>query len=82
MESASVRAGWIFLVVVSAWILGFGLVTVLVPMSGDDLLYRADGLASIGVGLFGGLIALMSFRRLERWARFALWFYRSSGRHT
>ncbi|MTD54714.1 hypothetical protein [Amycolatopsis pithecellobii] len=74
-ESVSVRVGGGCLVVVSAGILGFGLVTALVPTSGDALLYRADGLASIGVGLFGGLIAVLPFRRLERWAWFALWFY-------
>lgn len=74
-ESVSVRVGWICLVVVSAGILGFGLVAALVPIPGDALLYRADGLASIGMGLFGGLIAVLPFRRVERWAWFALWFY-------
>lgn len=33
------------------------------------------GLASIGVGPFGGLLALVPFRRRARWAWFALWFY-------
>jgi hypothetical protein len=74
-ESLSVRVGWICLVVVSLGILGFGVVAALVPTAGDDLLMRADGLASIGVGLFGGLLALVPFRRRERWAWFALWFY-------
>ena len=36
---------------------------------------RADGVASIGVGLFGVLITLIPYRRRERWAWFALWFY-------
>jgi hypothetical protein len=69
------RLGWICLAVVSAGILGFGLVAAFVPMGGDNLLYRADGLASIGVGLFGGLLAVIPFRRRERWAWWALWFY-------
>ncbi|MEV4049622.1 hypothetical protein AB0J55_00385 [Amycolatopsis sp. NPDC049688] len=34
-----------------------------------------DGLASIGLGLFGVLLAAVHFRRRERWAWFALWFY-------
>jgi succinate-acetate transporter protein len=63
------------LVVVSVGILGFGVITVLRPVAGGDLLIVANGLASIGVGLFGGLIALIPFRRGERWAWSVLWFY-------
>ena len=50
---------------------------VLLPVDGgtQQLLLRADGLASIGLGLFGGLIAVIPFRRGERWAWWALWFY-------
>jgi len=51
------------------------IVVVLLPTKGDGLLLRAVGLASIGVGLFGGLIAIIPFRRGERWAWWALWFY-------
>src|SRR5690349_19140493 len=69
------RVGWLCLVVVSLGILGFGVVAALVPMGTDDLLMRADGLASIGVGLFGGLLSMIPFRRRERWAWYALWFY-------
>lgn len=69
------RVGWICLVVVSVGVLGFGAVAALVPSSGDEPLLRADGLAAVGVGLFGGLIALFPFARRERWAWFALWFY-------
>jgi hypothetical protein len=61
--------------VVSLGIVGFGAVVVIAPPAGDALLYRADGLASIGVGLFGGLLALVPYRRRERWAWFGLWFY-------
>ena len=70
-----VRLGWICLLVVGVAILAFGLVTATVPMSGDQPLLRADGLASIGVGLFGVLITVIPFRRRERWAWFTLWFY-------
>ena len=69
------RIGWICLTIVSLGILGFGLVVALAPMGADELLYRADGLASIGLGLFGGLIAVIPFPRAERWAWWALWFY-------
>ncbi|WP_236795373.1 hypothetical protein [Amycolatopsis sp. GM8] len=74
-ESNAVRAGWICLVAVSLGIAGFGVVVAIAPPAGDTLLYRADGLASAGVGLFGALLALVPFRRRERWAWFALWFY-------
>jgi hypothetical protein len=71
----AMRVGWIFQALVSAAILAFGIVAVLLPVDGDALLLRADGLASIGLGLFGGLIAIIPFRRGERWAWWALWFY-------
>jgi hypothetical protein len=63
------------LVVVSVGILGFGVITVLPPVAGGNLLIVANGLASIGLGLFGGLIALIPFRRGEKWAWWVLWFY-------
>ncbi len=66
------RIGWLCLAIVSAGVLGFGLVAVAFPA---DALTRADGLASIGTGLFGGLITLVPFRRRERWAWWVLWFY-------
>lgn len=72
-EPLSIRVGWICLVVVSLGVLGFGVVAVLAP-SGEPLM-RADGLASAGLGLFGGALALAPFRRRERWAWTVLWFY-------
>lgn len=65
-----VRIGWTCLAVVSVGILGFGfgLVVAVVPPAGDALLYRTDALATAGLGLFGGLIAVVPFRRRERWA--------------
>jgi hypothetical protein len=71
----AMRVGWICQALVSAAILAFGIVVVLLPVEGDGLLLRADGLALIGVGMFGGLIAIIPFRRRERWAWWALWFY-------
>lgn len=68
-------AGWICLAVVSVGVLGFGLVVLLVPPAGDAPLYRADGLASFGLGLFGLLLTVLPYRRRERWAWWALWFY-------
>ncbi|MDL9978457.1 hypothetical protein [Microbacterium candidum] len=69
------RIGWICLLVVSLGILVFGLVIAIVPMGADELVYRADGLASIGFGLFGALIAIGPYRSRERWAWFAFWIY-------
>jgi hypothetical protein len=36
---------------------------------------RAIGVASIGMGFFGFLITTIAYRRRERWAWFALWYY-------
>jgi peptidoglycan/LPS O-acetylase OafA/YrhL len=74
-DGGVLRAAWIGLALVSVGILGFGVVTMLLPAGGDGLLYRADGLASFGLGGFGLLIAVVPFRRRERWAWSALWFY-------
>lgn len=74
-QKLTLRFGWICLTIVSAGILVFGVVVDIVPMGADERLYRADGLASIGLGLFGGLLALVPYRRVERWAWYALWFY-------
>ena len=74
-ETLYLRAEWICLVVVGVAILAFGVIAATVPMSGDEPLMRADGVASIGVGLLGVPITLIPYRRGERWACFALWFY-------
>lgn len=70
----TVQIGSICLAVVSLAVFVFGVVVAAFPMGGDAL-YRAVGLASAGLGLFGGLIALVPYRRIERWAWCALWFY-------
>ena len=71
----TLRIGWVCLSIVSAGILVFGVVVAIVPMGADEGVYRADGLASIGLGLFGGLLVFVPYRRVERWAWYALWFY-------
>ncbi|MDR2998838.1 MAG: hypothetical protein LBU78_12065 [Microbacterium sp.] len=71
----TVTVGWVCLLVVSLGILGFGLVVTIAPMGPGELIYRADGLASIGFGLFGGMLTLVPYRRRERWAWGVLWFY-------
>src|SRR5947207_1724067 len=69
------KVAWICLVVVGVGILLFGVIAVAAPSSADERLMRADGMAATGMGLFGVLIALVPFRRRERWAWLVLWFY-------
>ncbi|MBT8160643.1 MULTISPECIES: hypothetical protein [Arthrobacter] len=69
------RISWVCLAIVSLAILVFGVVVAAVPSGGDMGLYRADGLASIGLGFFGAMIVLVPYQRRELWAWFALWFY-------
>jgi hypothetical protein len=76
-QSASVlvKSGWISLAIIGLAILVIGLITALMPASGGPLYLRAMGVASIGMGLFGLLITTIAYRRRERWAWFALWYY-------
>jgi uncharacterized membrane protein HdeD (DUF308 family) len=61
-------AAWSCLVIVGIAIGVFGVVAATVPISDNQPLTRALGLASIGVGLFGVLITVFAFRSRERWA--------------
>ncbi len=72
-ETRVFRASWIALLVVGVAILLLGAVIALLPAS--DAATRAIGAASIGMGLFGSAIALVPFRRRERWAWWCLWYY-------
>ncbi len=63
------------LALTGAAILVFGLIITVWPGSSDPLPMRAVGVASIGMGLFGLLITVIAYRRRERWAWFALWYY-------
>ncbi|WP_189959329.1 hypothetical protein [Streptomyces violascens] len=69
------KVAWICLAVVGVAILAFGVIAAMAPSSGDERLMRADGVAATGMGLFGVLIALVPFRRRERWAWLVLWYY-------
>jgi hypothetical protein len=75
-DRALFNTGWISLAIIGLAILVFGLITALMPTSSGGPPYlRAIGVASIGMGLFGLLITLIAYRRRERWAWFALWYY-------
>ena len=69
------KTGWISLTIIGLAILVFGLIATTVPTSSDPLSMRAIGVASIGMGMFGLPITTIAYRRRERWAWFALWYY-------
>jgi uncharacterized membrane protein HdeD (DUF308 family) len=74
-SSALFKISWILLGIIGVAILVFGLITTVVPASSSPPYLRAIGVASIGMGLFGLLITTIAYRRRERWAWFALWYY-------
>ena len=74
-SSVLFKISWISLGIIGVAILVFGLITTVVPASSGPPYMRAIGVASIGMGLFGLLITLITYRRRERWAWFALWYY-------
>ena len=74
-SSALLETAWISLAIIGLAILVFGLIVALIPTSSDPPYLRAIGVASIGMGLFGLLITTIAYRRRERWAWFALWYY-------
>jgi hypothetical protein len=69
------KIAWVSLAIIGVAILLFGLVATAVPNSSDPPFVRSIGVASIGMGLFGLLITVIAYRRRERWAWFALWYY-------
>jgi hypothetical protein len=72
------RISWMFLLFTGVGILSFGILVAAYPrIAGPyDLgLLQALGIATIGMGFFGTMITLMSYRRKERWAWFILWYY-------
>ena len=72
------KISWVSLAIIGVAILVFGLIATVVPTSSDQpylRALRAIGVASIGRGLFGLLITTIAYRRRERWAWFALWYY-------
>ncbi|MCD7035090.1 hypothetical protein LRR81_12650 [Metabacillus sp. GX 13764] len=72
------RISWMFLLLIGAAILGFGVLTGVFPMSTDSNelgMIQAIGASTAGMGLFGILITVMSYRKKEKWAWFVLWYY-------
>ena len=72
------RISWMFLLFTGIGILSFGLLVATCPWiagSYDLGLLRAIGISTTGMGFFGTLITLVSFRRKEKWAWFILWYY-------
>ncbi len=74
-ETVQFKIAWISLAIIGVAILAFGLVITVWPGSSDPLSMRADGVASIGMGLFGVMMTVSAYRRRERWAWFTLWYY-------
>jgi len=73
-EGLRFRISWIALLISGLATLAFGVVVVILDGSEGEYL-KAVGAPSIGMGLFGAMITLTAFRRLERWAFFSLWYY-------
>lgn len=69
------KIGFVCIAIVGAAILLYGVIATSAPVAGNREWSRAAGAASIGMGLFGLLITAISYRRRERWAWFALWYY-------
>ena len=74
-ENVRLRVAWICLALSGVGIFVFGLVALIAPGSGNAQLMRADGVAAVGMGLFGMLTTLVPFRRREAWAWWAQWYY-------
>ena len=75
LESRLFKAAWILLVVIGAAIFLFGLIVTVWPGPSVILYFRAIGVAYTGMGIFGILIAVIPYRRGERWAWLSLWYY-------
>jgi uncharacterized membrane protein HdeD (DUF308 family) len=69
------KIAWVLLTIIGVAILVFGLIITIWPGSSNQSFFRAIGVASIGMGLFGVVITVFAYRRGERWAWFILWYY-------
>ncbi len=77
-QTVLLRISWMFLLFNGIGILIFGILVVTYPrIAGPyDLgLLRALGVATTGMGFFGIVITLTSYRRKERLAWLTLWYY-------
>jgi hypothetical protein len=75
LETSLFKAAWISLAVIGAVTFLFGLIVAVWPDPSDTKYLRTIGVASIGMGIFGLMIALTPYRGGERWAWFSLWYY-------
>ena len=77
-QTRLLKISWILLLASGIGILGFGITVTAYPQIGghtEEGLLRAIGVATTGMGIFGIMITLEAFRRKEKWAWFALWYY-------
>src|SRR4051794_22268520 len=74
-EHVRFKVAWMALALIGVATFGFGLIVTLWPGASEPLVFRAIGVASMGMGFFGGMITLIPYRRRERWAWFTLWYY-------
>ena len=75
LKGTRFKIAWILLAMTGVAIFGFGLIVVVWPGSSNPSFLQAIGVASMGMGIFGVLITVIPYRRRERWAWFALWYY-------
>jgi hypothetical protein len=77
-ETRLLKISWIALLASGIGILGFGIIVTTYPQvagPAEEGLLRDIGVATTGMGIFGVMIALMAYRRKEKWAWFTLWYY-------
>ncbi len=77
-EMRLLKIGWISLLATGIGILGYGIIVTIYPQvagPNGERLVQSIGVATIGMGIFGIMITLGSYRKKERLAWFALWYY-------
>ena len=77
-QNVILRISWLFLLITGVGILVFGILISIFPRiagSYDLGLLRAVGVATSGMGFFGTVITLTSYRKKEKWAWLTLWYY-------
>jgi uncharacterized membrane protein HdeD (DUF308 family) len=74
-EHVRFTIAWVSLAITGVAIFVFGLIAIAWPAASDRSFFRAIGVASIGMGIFGVTITAIAFRRRERWAWLTLWYY-------
>lgn len=77
-QSLVLKMSWMFLLLTGVGILVFGILVATYPQivgPYDLKVICALGIATTGMGFFGTMITLTSFRRKEKWVWFTLWYY-------